>query len=355
MRYVDVKSQESVPMAKKPKDQPKSKKGFYIVVCILTIAVFGVLGMLFGPLSVFSPVTIASSSEMIKLKETDGRTNILLLGSDQRKTGPIQQSKLTDTILVASIGKLDHDVVLISVPRDLWVKTPGGIETKINAVYTYEDAPGIKSVIEQTLGTPIHYYAVINFEIFKDTIDTLGGIDVNVENSFIDTQYPVEGKEGASDSERFQTVSFTAGQQTMNGETALKYVRSRHGNNNEEGDFARSKRQQNVIMAIKQKALSAETVLNPVKLKGLYDTYATNVDTDIQFTDIQSFYLLSQKIQFDKVNSIVLDDRSMADKGGLLYSPADNSLYGGAYVLIPKSGDYSQIRAYVQEYLFGQK
>jgi LCP family protein required for cell wall assembly len=205
------------------------------------------------------------------------------------------------------------------------------------------------------LGIPVHYYAVVNFSLFKDAIDTLGGIDVNVDRDFIDYQYPVEGKEDAPLNERYQTVEFKAGPQTMDGETALKYVRSRKGNNGEGTDFARSERQQKVIEAIKKKALSTQTLINPVKLKQLYDLYSKEVDTNVSLNDVQSFYLLSQQVDFDKIISVVLDDRSAADEGGLLYSPVDDKLYGGAYVLIPKAGDFSQIHAYVQRYLFSQK
>jgi hypothetical protein len=108
-------------------------------------------------------------------------------------------------------------------------------------------------------------------------------------------------------------------------------------------------------MAIKDKALSLETIMNPAKLKELYDQYSTNVDTNIDFTTIQSFYTLSQQIDFSKVTSVVLDDRSAPEEGGLLYAPTDTTLYSNQYVLVPKTGDYIQIHAYVQKFLFGEK
>jgi anionic cell wall polymer biosynthesis LytR-Cps2A-Psr (LCP) family protein len=141
----------------------------------------------------------------------------------------------------------------------------------------------------------------------------------------------------------------------MDGDTALKYVRSRKGTNGENTDFARSARQQKVIGAIKDKALSLETLINPVKIKELYQLYENEVDSNVDINDVQSFYLLSQQVDFNRITSIVLDDRSAADEGGLLYSPVDDELYGGAYVLIPKAGDFSQLHAYVQRYLFSQK
>ena len=154
--------------------------------------------------------------------------------------------------------------------------------------------------------------------------------------------------------DRYETVHFEEGVQTMDGDTALKYVRSRKGTNGEGTDFARSRRQQKVIMAIKDKVLSFSTLTDLARLKELYAAYSSSVDTNIGFEEIQSFYLLSQEIGFEDVRSIVLDDRSGANEGGLLYHPTDNSLYGGAYVLVPKAKNYSQLHAYVQRYIFAE-
>ncbi len=323
----------------------------------------------------FDPVSIAANITTTDLKETDGRTNVLILGYDKRSKGS-EGSELTDTILVASIGKTDKDIVLISIPRDLWVKMPSGSSSKINAVYAYGGAEDLKKVLGDVLGIPIHYHVLVTFDLFKQAIDVLGGVDVNVENAFDDYEYPIEGSEanscGRTEDQvkdmtekemslvqifpcRYQHVRFETGTQHMDGETALKYARSRHGNNNEGTDFARARRQQKVITAIKSKALSIQTLLNPGKLKELYDVYSNNIDTNIDLGTLQTFYGLSQQISFDKVVSVVLDDRSDADSGGLLYHPADPTPYGGQYVLVPQTGDYTQIHAFVQRYLFGNK
>ncbi|MFC1622075.1 LCP family protein [Patescibacteria group bacterium] len=320
-----------------------------IIVIILGIVVLAVK----NGKGWFDPISIAANISAADLKEDGGRTNVLLLGSDKRKTGKIE-SELTDTLLIASIGRVDHDVVLISLPRDLWVESPTGYHSKINAIYAYGGNPEIMQVVENVLGVPIHYYGVVNFDLFKDVVDILGGVEVVIDNDFTDYFYPIEGKENSPRAERYETVHFEAGSQNMDGETALKFVRSRKGDNGEGTDFARSARQQKVIAAIKTKLLSFQTLVNPVKLKELYDLYSNEVDTNITFSDIQNFYLLSQQIDFSKVISIVLDDRSAADEGGLLYSPEDTELFGGAYVLIPKTGNFSQLHAYVQRYIFGE-
>jgi polyisoprenyl-teichoic acid--peptidoglycan teichoic acid transferase len=242
----------------------------------------------------------------------------------------------------------------------LWIQT---YRSKINAIYTIaENSPNgkstgpqeLKKALEDVLGIPIHYYALVTFDLFENAVDIMGGVNVTVDNSFTDRFYPVEGKENASDSERYETIHFSAGQQLMDGKTALKFVRSRHGDNQEDTDFARSKRQQKVIAALKDKALSLQTILDINKIKNLFDSYSNNVVTDIDFGTIQTFYLLSKQVDLAKVVSVVLDDRSDANEGGLLYHPEDATLYGGSYVLIPQTGDYSQIHAFVQKYLFGK-
>ena len=332
-------------------------------------------------LAAFNPISVVATIAGTNLKETDGRTNVLILGSDRRASG-IESSRnvLTDTILVASIGKVDKDVVLISLPRDLWVKDPNGYSSKINAVYaSSKDGSGadkLRAVLQDVLGIPIHYHVMVSFDLFQEIIDILGGVEVTVDTSFTDYAYPIEnmednkcgrtdeeikkmGEEGKSELEiyfcRYEKIVFNQGVQSMNGDTALKFVRSRHGTNNENTDFARSRRQQKIITAIKNKSLSIQTLVNPTKLKNLYDAYAQNTDTDIDFGAVNSFYLLSQQINFDRVVSVVLDDRSPADQGGLLYAPGDKTLYNGQYVLIPQTGDYVQIHAFVQRYLFGGK
>lgn len=375
MKYVDLQKQQHM--------RKEESRGLGKLMPIL--AVIGAIALVLiifrdSIKEAFNPISIVANVAATNIKETDGRTNILIMGSDRRDVGAeTGRSVLTDTLLVASIGRVDKDVVLISLPRDLWVKTSDGQHSKINAIYALGElsqngkgAEDIKKVTEDVLGLPIHYHVLVTFQLFEEAIDILGGVNVVVDNTFVDYEYPVEGKEnetcGRTQEEidkmideyalhvifpcRYETVEFKAGQQTMDGKTALKYVRSRKGNNDEGTDFARSKRQQKVITAIKEKVLSLQTLIDPTKLKELYDTYSKNVDTNIDFSTVQGFYMLSQQIDFSRIVSVVLDDRSAAEDGGLLYAPVDKTLYGGQYVLVPQTGDYSQIHAYVQKYLF---
>ena len=340
----------------------KKNNSLILTIFIVLILPIIALGYIFGfsNLSLFNPVKIANNISKPDLKTTDGRVNVLILGIDKRQSGNAVTSVLTDSILVASIGINEKNVTLISLPRDLWVESKLGIKGKINSVYNQYDSntkkvlgpEGLKDVVEEVLDIPIHYNVTINFEVFKKIIDTLGGIEVEIDNTFTDSEYPIEGKENAPMNERYETITFTKGKEKMNGERALKYVRSRHGAGDEGTDFARSKRQQKVILAIKDKMMLASTLIDLPKLKELFDIYQKDVETNISNDDLSKFYSLYRAIDFKNFKRIVLDDRSDAEAGGILYSPEDTTAYGGAYVLIPRSGDFSQIHAYVKKYLF---
>lgn len=383
MRYVDLgKAVENHKMKRELERNKMKSEGssrVKLVVVGVVALVLGVVLIFFGGdvAALFDPISIVSSIAGANLKETDGRTNVLILGSDKRSVGDVE-SVLTDTLLVASIGRVEKNVVMISLPRDLWVLAEGSegkYHKKINAIYgdLYDGgAESIRSVVEDVLGLPIHYYAVVDFVLFRDMINILGGIEVDVERTFDDFNYPKEGEEASSCGRtpeeimslegqpliaifpcRYEHVHFEAGKQVMDGDMALKFVRSRKGTNSEGNDFARAARQQKVIMALKDRVLSLKTLVDIPRLKELYELYSGNVDTDIYLDATQGFYFLSQNIDFNKIRTIVLDDRSAAGEGGLLYSPEDKSLYRDAYVLIPKVGDFSQIHAYVQRYVFG--
>ena len=127
----------------------------------------------------------------------------------------------------------------------------------------------------------LHYYLRMDFKAFEEIINEVGGITINVDNNFIDQLYPAANNE-------YQTIQFNKGIQTMDGKTALIFARSRHGNNGEGSDFARSKRQQKIILALKEKILSFSTLTNPIKINNIRKTLEKNIRTDIEFSDIMS-------------------------------------------------------------------
>ncbi|MEK7166202.1 MAG: LCP family protein, partial [Patescibacteria group bacterium] len=169
------------------------------------------------------------------LKGIKERTNILLLGVGGNTH---EGGDLTDTIMVLSVDKKGNDSVLLSIPRDIWA---ADLKAKINSAYANGEAkkPGggltlSKATVEQIIGLPLQYGLLVDFNGFKSIIDAVGGIETWVADSFTDSKYPIAGKETADcagDPEyscRYETVSFTQGSEHMDGDLALKYVRSRH-------------------------------------------------------------------------------------------------------------------------------
>lgn len=347
-----------------------SKKKWILIIgaalLVLIIAVFGkqiVTG--------FSVLFNVLFNKEIAVQKGEGTVNILLMGIGGAKhEGP----NLTDTVMVARIDPETNSVSLVSIPRDLWVPQ---LSAKINTAYAYgqqRDQRGMllaQTVVEKVTGLQIQYVFIIDFDGFVQMVDYLGGIDVEVARSFTDQEYPITGKEedtcGNTEEElealatassqleafpcRYKTISFQKGIVEMDGETALEYVRSRHGSSGEGNDFARSQRQQAILTAIKSKSLSAGILLNPVKVLGIYNILKSNINTTIPTGEFDDFIKLAQKMQSAQIKSFVLDaGDEEQDRYGLLMNPPISEEYGYQWVLIPRkgNGNFSEIHEYVE-------
>jgi len=281
------------------------------------------------------------------LKPIDGRVNILLLGIPG---GTHDGTDLTDTILVLSFHEKNQTLSMISVPRDIWSDT---LKDKVNSAYHYgqrkKKGGGLilaKAVISDMVGLPIQYALVLDFSGFQRVIDMVGGIDVTVPSAFTDPEYPIPGKEDDlcdGDPEykcRYEPLHFDAGLQHMDGKLALKYVRSRHAEGNEGSDFARGRRQQEVILALKSKVLSKDIYLHPQELEKLYAAFDEATDTDLNFGELLTVGKLFLRTPKDNTHRISLEDE--------LYTPP--SVWYGRYVLLPKES-FEVIHDYIQEAL----
>jgi LCP family protein required for cell wall assembly len=301
--------------------------------------------------------------------------NLLLLGIGG---GTHEGPDLTDTIIFMHVDPVQKKVTLVSLPRDLWIPDIGD---KVNATYTYasekNSGSGLavtESEVGKILGQHIDYGVKIDFGGFVKAVNILGGLDINVDNTFDDYAYPIEGNEDAtcgltsdqiaSDSAaiasgsatelqsfpcRYKHIHFDAGPNQMDGETALEYVRSRHALGPEGSDFARSKRQEKVISAFKAKLFSVGTIFNPVKIIDLINTLSGSLETDIKPNQYADFISMAQNMKNAKIMSTVLDTGdSDTQRYGLLINPPMSD-YGGAWVLAPRAGatDYSEIQQYV--------
>lgn len=264
---------------------------------------------------------------VLKGTEND-RINILLLGMGGiGHDGPY----LSDTNIIASIKPSTNEVAMISIPRDLSVRIPNYGLRKINHVNAFaeNEHPGqggeyTKQFFSETFGIPIDYYVRVDFKAFQDIVDLVGGVTVDVPRDFTDYTFP-----GPNNS--YRVVSFKAGKQTLNGEWALIYSRSRHGGNGEGSDFARARRQQQVISAFKEKLLSFGTYTNPVTVKKMIDAVAKNVQTNLEIKDIMTLASMAKNVD-NNFKTLVLDDRP----GGFLVSAAQASL-------IPRTGNFTAI------------
>lgn len=266
--------------------------------------------------------------------EGDGRINILLLGYGGRDH---PGGLLTDTIMVASIDPVNKKMALLSIPRDLYVKIPGDGYSKINYAHAYGEeyqkdnggGPAVsKEVVSEILDLPIHYYISADFSGFEKFIDELGGVDVNVETDLYDPYYP------AANMIDYDPFEISAGLQHLDGENALKYARSRETTS----DFDRARRQQQVMVAAKDKALSLGVLANPAKITELIQIIGDHVNTDMQTWEMERLATLLKDVDTTNIVTKVLDNSA----SGLL----DSDVIDGGYYLVPSAGigDYSQIQ-----------
>lgn len=275
---------------------------------------------------------ISSADRRLQGEDAD-RINVLLLGmGGENHEGPY----LTDTIIVASIQPSQQKVALLSVPRDLIVPLDGYGWRKINAAnalgeqkHPKRGAETTRDVLEGVLGIEIPYYVRVDFNGFAKIVDAVGGVDINVERSFTDTTYPTNNF-------GIQTVSFKAGAQTMDGKAALRFARSRHGTNGEGNDFARSRRQQLVLTALKEKLADGKTYGDPGAIFALLATLHNHVTTNFQFGDVVRLANLGAGFSRPNLLHKVLDSAPG--------SPLVESSYEGAYVLLPRANDWNEIR-----------
>jgi LCP family protein required for cell wall assembly len=211
-----------------------------------------------------------------------GRINILLLGIDERENerGPWR----TDTMILVTVDPATRTAGMLSIPRDLWVTIHGyNVESRINTANFIGDAQGYPgggpalsmATVQDVLGIPIQYYVHINFTAFEKLIDLIGGVDIYVEQTIDDPQYP--------DSDTgFEPLHIDAGWQHMDGRLALKFARTRHS---AMSDFDRAHHQQQMILAVRDKVTRSNmlptlvTQLGPL-IKTLGESIKTNLTLD---------------------------------------------------------------------------
>ncbi len=315
--------------------------------------------------------------------EADGQINILLLG--MRGADMPGGGNLADTIMVASIRPKENKVAMISIPRDLYVTVPGTQDKqKINAVHAYGEQKGdgqgmadMKTIISEVTGLPIHYAVRTDFAGFKQMIDAIGGIEITLSQPFDESQqfsqahvcdsfftvptgkFDTKTKKYFSQTAKIYKTrviasyplctapantlecggNFTlpAGKQTLNGDKALCFARSRYTTS----DFERAKRQQEIIQLVKNKIMSAGTLMDFNKVNGILDSLGNNVRTDMQAWELKSLYNLYAGMKDPQLYQRVMEN----SEEGLLYNPPEN---GAGYILLPIGDNYDKIHDVVK-------
>lgn len=289
--------------------------------------------------------SLALSDRQINLKQSQkNRINILLLGiAGTNKPG----QNLTDTLMIVSINTKTNQLAMLSIPRDLYVDIPdANFKSKINSVYQYglEQSPDdigkaiepIEKTIKNITSLDIDYWAVMNFDGFRQVVDSIGGINITNKRDIYDSHYP-----GPNYS--YETFQLKKGFHHLDGATALKYARMRH--DDPEGDFGRAKRQQQVLQAIKNKLFSTGTLLNALTINKLFDALGNNLKTNIKLSEFDDFLKLSRKLDTNNITNVVIDawnDNSLLIVSHVFYKNMR------AFVLVPRVGNWSETRELAQ-------
>jgi LCP family protein required for cell wall assembly len=344
-----------------PETEPQRQKksitiGMIVFFFLLIISPFITAGVIFKQAGVNGYADAVKSFVFSKnsvIKSENGRVNILILGIGGKGH---EGAELTDTMIFTSVSLTNRSITLVSIPRDTWIPE---IRAKINSAYYWgnlqpERGGGLsfaKEIASKVTGQNIDYALVMDFSGFQDIIDTIGGVDVTVDNSFTDMKYPIEGRENDTCEGditfacRYKTISFEKGVKHMNGATALEFARSREGDNGENTDFSRSARQQKIISAVSAKVLSFDTIINPVKDYKILLAVKASVETDLTPTVVG---ILAKTVirSRNNINSQVLP-------ANLLVNPPISLTYDRQYVLIPKigSGKWEEINKWFSKIL----
>src|SRR5256714_165001 len=333
-----------------PQQRPRRRrKGCLItsLVVLLLVCIIGVLTittaqrvLAFGSaISTQSPLSTQTS-----YMGTGDRVNLLVMGfGGSGHDG----AYLTDSMLVMSLLPQSHHTTLISVPRDLWVQIPPGSGQyhKINAAYEYGSNNNAKPAdggnaaaakISLVTGLDVKYWLTINFQGFREFIDSIGGIDVYVPDSFT-ANYPANDDPNINPN--WIKVHFSKGMQHMNGETAIRYARARYVLDNpaEGSDFARSARQQIMIKAALSKVKQMSTWPS---LYNALNALQHTIYTNMSLADLMQFAL---KMDLTNAHRVGLSNQNVLATG---------TAPDGEYILKPANGNWQAIVDYVKQQLY---
>lgn len=319
---------------------------------LLATAIFGLFIFAFVYLAKFSKAVGISKGEILT-QVYQGFINpyrkdyltFLILGLDKRE---YDDSLLTDTILMVTVNTQNGNYFLFSVPRDLWLPD---LKTKINALYYYgrkqdstDGSKLVKNYLEGIFSTSIDYTLILEMEDIEKLINKIGGVEVEVERSFTDTEFPKDDSSG-----EVITVFFEKGKQIFDGAKALQFMRSRKSKDETEGnDDARQKRQKMVILALKNKLLQGKSIiLKPEVLGNFYNFFRHEIEIkpEISIKEIASFWSV---LPLGSQKEIEIPWQENEKEKILI--PAKDPVYG-SWILLPVKGDWKLLADFYHQNL----
>jgi LCP family protein required for cell wall assembly len=252
------------------------------------------------------------------------RLNILLLGIDQRPNENPDTSR-TDTMIVLTLDPATRTAGMMSIPRDLYVPLPNrDIQDRINTAHIYGGSRYAMQTVEYNFGIPIQHYVRVNFNALVSLVDLVGGIDVYVDQDINDPTYP-DMNYG------YDPFSISGGWHHMDGATALKYARTRHGSS----DFYRLRRQQQIIMALRDRILSTDAIVKILpSTPQILQTMQDSISTDLSPSEVVQLILFAKDLPTQNISQVVIDETSTQG-----WTTPD-----GAQVLIPIRDRIRQLR-----------
>ncbi len=283
--------------------------------------------LLVNTLVPFSTIEASGNSQV--LNNGQETVNFLLIGSDRRPGGSFR----TDTMVIAILRPNEGQVSLISIPRDLWVSIPGWENQRINTAYQHGisvDYPGggaglLKDTILYNLGVRIDHTALVEFDGFRQIVDTLGGVDVPVACPYTDWRL-IDPSYDPENENNWELYTTGPGVVHMDGDLALWYARSRQKSN----DFDRGRRQQEVLRALFTQAMQAGTLK---RIPELYNDLRSTVETDLGLGDILQLAVYAPKMTNADIRSYYIRPPYV---GSWITD-------GGAYVLLPNEAELQQM------------
>jgi LCP family protein required for cell wall assembly len=278
---------------------------------VMGVAAFAVFNTTRGATRDFDALALESAATPLPHWSGTAHISLLVLGIDERESqsGPWR----TDTLIAVTIDPVALTAAGLSIPRDLWVTIPGlERQGKINTAHflgDVEEYPGggpalAQATVQAVLNVPLQYYVRFNFAAFEKLIDLIGGIDLDVPYPIDDPLYPDSGY-------GYEPLYVPAGRIHMDGRLALKYARTRH---DAMGDFDRMQRQQQVILAVRDKLMQGDRLTQLLTQAGpILQTLGESIKTNLTLEQIIQLARLGAQIDLSRIRlTTITPDMTLA-------------------------------------------